>query len=120
MPTHVAAAVQMSAGSDLDANLERARALARRAAERGSSLVVLPEVFAGRGARTDESTVASTIPGVVSDFLCALAVELRIVLVGGSFLERAPAGKCYNTSLLVDPDGVIRATYRKIHLFDID
>jgi predicted amidohydrolase len=57
----------------------------------------------------------------LSEFLRELAAELRIVLVGGSFLERAPGTeKCYNTSLLVDADGTIRATYRKIHLFDVD
>jgi predicted amidohydrolase len=57
----------------------------------------------------------------VSGFLCRLAADLRIVLVGGSFLERAPDdGKSYNTSLLVLPDGTIAARYRKIHLFDVD
>jgi len=121
MPTFVAAAVQMSAGADLEGNLERARALVRRAADRGAVLVVLPEVFAWRGARVDEAAVATPIPGRVSEFLCALAAELRIVLVGGSFLERVPgADKSYNTSLVVDANGAIRATYRKIHLFDID
>src|SRR5690606_23112089 len=29
-------------------------------------------------------------------------------------------GMSYNTSLLVDPTGTIRAAYRKMHLFDVD
>jgi predicted amidohydrolase len=121
MPTFVVAAVQMSAGADLEGNLERARALVRRAADRGAVLVVLPEVFAWRGPRPGEAAAATLIPGRVSEFLCALAAELRIVLVGGSFLERVPGtDKSYNTSLVVDADGAIRAAYRKIHLFDID
>ncbi len=121
MPTHVAAAIQMSAGDDVDTNLRQADTLVRRAADRGAVLVVLPEVFAWRGARAGEAAAASPIPGLVSDFLCALAAELRIVLVGGSFLERAPeGGKSYNTCLVVDADGAIRASYRKIHLFDVD
>ncbi len=121
MPTFVAAAVQMAAGPDVAANLERARALVQRAAARGAVLVVLPEVFAWRGIREEESTVARTIPGPLSEFLCALAAELRIVLVGGSFLEQASGlSKSYNTSLLIDADGVVRGTYRKIHLFDVD
>jgi predicted amidohydrolase len=119
--TYVAAAVQMSTGADLALNLERARTLVRRAAERGAALVVLPEVFAWRGTRTDESSGAVAIPGVVSDTLCALAAELGIVLVGGSFLERVPgAEKSYNTCLVIDAAGSIRARYRKIHLFDVD
>ena len=121
MPTFVAAAVQMNAGADLEANLDRARALVRRAADRGAVLVVLPEVFAWRGQHVDEPAATTPIPGRVSEFLCALAAELRIVLVGGSFLEHAPGmEKSYNTSLVVDADGSIRAAYRKIHLFDID
>jgi predicted amidohydrolase len=121
MTSFLAAAVQMCSGPDLEANLGRADVLVRRAAGRGAALVVLPEVFAWRGSRADESAAATPVPGRVSDFLCALAAELRVVLVGGSFLERVPGmAKTYNTSLLVDAGGAIRATYRKIHLFDVD
>jgi deaminated glutathione amidase len=117
----IAAAVQMQSGTDLGANLARARALAREAADRGAALIVLPEVFAWRGLRTQETEIPSTIPGPVSDFLCRLAIDLRVTLVGGSFLERsAQEGKSHNTSLLVDPSGTIRGTYRKLHLFDVD
>ncbi len=117
----IAAAVQMESGPDLDANLGRAHALASAAAGRGATLIVLPEVFAWRGPRREEAAGQSSVPGRVSDFLCALAAELRATLVGGSFLEHAPTdGRSYNTSLLVDATGTIRAAYRKIHLFDVD
>lgn len=121
MANPMAAAVQMESGPDLRANLERAGTLTRRAAELGASLVVLPEVFAWRGLRPDEAAHVAPIPGPVGDFLGTLAAELRITLVGGSFLERSDRdGLSYNTSLLVDPSGAIRATYRKMHLFDVD
>jgi predicted amidohydrolase len=111
----------MRSGPDLELNLSRARALAERAVERGATLIALPEVFAWRGARADEPRAATSVPGRVSEFLCRLAADLHVVLVGGSFLERAPeGGKSYNTSLLIDADGAIRARYRKIHLFDVD
>jgi predicted amidohydrolase len=121
MPNPIAAAVQMESGPDLRANLERTRILTRRAAELGASLVVLPEVFAWRGLRPDEASQVSPIPGPVSEFLATLAADLGITIVGGSFLERSGRnGLSYNTSLLVDPSGAIRATYRKMHLFDVD
>jgi deaminated glutathione amidase len=121
MSTHVVAALQMRSGSDLELNLTRARALAERAVARGARLVALPEVFAWRGIRADENVAATPIPGRVSEFLCRLAAELRVIVIGGSFLERASAAeKSYNTSLLVDADGTIVARYRKIHLFDVD
>jgi predicted amidohydrolase len=121
MMKQLVAAVQMRTGADFEANLTRTRVLTTEAAERGASLVVLPEVFAWRGLRADEAAATTPIPGPVSDFLCRLAADLRIVLVAGSFLERTPdAGKSFNTSLLVLPDGTIAARYRKIHLFDVD
>jgi predicted amidohydrolase len=121
VPKPIAAAVQMHTGPDLEANLARARALVHQAADRGAALVVLPEVFAWRGVRSEEDGIASAIPGPVSDFLCRLAAELHVVLVGGSFLERSERdGKSYNTSLAIDENGEIRATYRKMHLFDVD
>ena len=121
VPGPIAAAIQMQSGPDVAANLARADVLVRTAADRGAALVVLPEVFAWRGLRADEATVPTTIPGPVSDFLCRLASDLRVIVVGGSFLERsADAGRSHNTSLLVDATGAIRATYRKMHLFDVD
>ena len=121
MSIHVVAALQMRSGADLELNLTRARALAERAVARGAALVALPEVFAWRGVRADEAGAATPIPGRVSDFLCRLAADLRVVVIGGSFLERTPGSdKSYNTSLVVAADGTIQARYRKIHLFDVD
>ena len=121
MSSHLVAAVQMRTGPDLEGNLARARALAEEAARRGAELVALPEVFTWRGPRADEDAAASPIPGRVSEFLRRLAMDLDVVVVGGSFLERtAEGGKSYNTSLLIAPGGAILARYRKIHLFDVD
>jgi predicted amidohydrolase len=121
MERYLAAAVQMSSGPDREANLARAAALARQAAEHGARLVVLPEVFAWRGARTDEPTIAEPIPGPTTDWLARLARELGVWLCAGSLLERAPDEvRAYNTSCLFDPQGTLRARYRKIHLFDVD
>ena len=121
VPHPTAAAVQMQSGPDLGANLARARELAREAAARGATLIVLPEVFAWRGLRTAEPGVPSPIPGPVSEFLCGLAADLRVTLVGGSFLERSDDdAKSHNTSLVIDPTGTIRGAYRKMHLFDVD
>jgi predicted amidohydrolase len=111
----------MHSGPDLEANLARAHALVQEAADRGAALVVLPEVFAWRGQRSEEDEIPSAIPGPVSDFLRRLAAELHVILVGGSFLERSEHDrKSYNTSLMIDGNGEIRATYRKMHLFDVD
>ena len=49
------------------------------------------------------------------------ARELGIELVAGSFAERVEGREMLsNTSLLIDPEGEIAATYRKIHMFDVE
>lgn len=117
----IAAAVQMLATDDKAANLAEAEHWLRDAAHQGARLVVLPEVFIWRGNKKLESAFAEPIPGPTSNRLAGLARELNIFLLGGSILEEIPASpKAYNTSLLFDPAGNLLASYRKIHLFDVD
>lgn len=116
-----AAAIQVCAGSDKEANFATAERLVRQAVQYGASLVVLPEVFFWRGARAEETVAAEPIPGPTSERLAALARALSIHIVGGSILERAAdVAKPYNTSVAIDPDGRLLARYRKTHLFDVD
>jgi deaminated glutathione amidase len=117
----LAAAVQLDASADKSANLATAARLARVAAERGAALIVLPEMFFWRGAPGDERAAAESIPGPTTEQLAALAAKLRVYLVGGSLLEAAPgAARAYNTCPVFDPHGALLATYRKVHLFDVD
>jgi predicted amidohydrolase len=117
----LAAAVQMLAGDDKAANLAEAERWIRAAAAQGARVVALPEVFIWRGVKKQERENAEAIPGATSEFLSHLARELGIYLLGGSILEEIPGTpKAYNTSLLFDPSGKLLASYRKIHLFDVD
>jgi predicted amidohydrolase len=117
----LAAAVQLCAGPDKEANVAAAAALARQAARRGAELIVLPELFAWRGPRAEEDAAAEAIPGPTTARLAALARELGVVLVGGSLLERAPqAGRYHNTCTVYGRDGTLLGRYRKVHLFDVD
>ncbi|HXV78650.1 MAG TPA: carbon-nitrogen hydrolase family protein [Candidatus Binatia bacterium] len=117
----LAAAVQMLASSDKAANLGEARRWVRTAASQGARVIALPEVFIWRGRQSDERKSAEPIPGPTSRALAGLASELGIYLLGGSILEEIPGSeKAYNTSLLFGPQGNLLASYRKMHLFDVD
>ncbi|MBI3795637.1 MAG: carbon-nitrogen hydrolase family protein [Deltaproteobacteria bacterium] len=120
MRSYLAAAVQMTASSSKEENLEKAATFVRLAAERGASLIVLPEVFAWRGPRAEEPAQIETIPGPTSERLRELARQHQVYLLAGSFLEKSDEARSYNTSLLLSPQGEILAHYRKIHLFDVD
>ena len=61
--TYLAAAIQMAAGNDKPANLERAERLVCVAAARGANMVALPEVFNWRGKRAEQAAAAETLDG---------------------------------------------------------
>ena len=116
----VAAAVQVCAGSDKRANLDKVEAFAAAASRHDARLVVLPEVFLWRGPRGEEVANAESIPGPTTARLADLARRLNIHLVAGSLLEQNGTDHAFNTSILLDPRGEILARYRKLHLFDVD
>ena len=114
------AAVQLNATPELERNLERADRFTRAAAADGAELVVLPEKWSalGRG----EALVAGAQPldGPAITWARGAARELGIELVAGSISERvADHERLRNTSVHIGPDGEIRATYRKVHMFDV-
>ncbi len=114
------AAVQMCSTPDFEANLATADALVRRAARDGAGLVLLPEKWPCLGTRDDLLAGAQELDGPAVAWARALAAELRIDLVAGSLAERIPgAERNANTCVHVDPRGELRATYRKIHMFDV-
>lgn len=115
----LAAAVQLQSTPDRDRNLEAADRLTRAAAKAGAELVVLPEKWPALG--TPEQTIAAAEPldGPVAQWAKGIARELGIDLVAGSFTEQG-SERHSNTSLHVSPDGEVRATYRKIHMFDVE
>ncbi|HKI59147.1 MAG TPA: carbon-nitrogen hydrolase family protein [Trueperaceae bacterium] len=117
------ALVQLNAGTDKEANVDRAVRLIREASAAGAQLVALPETFHLRVPASQNHVkieTAEPIPGPLTDRLGALAAEHGIWLLAGSFSEKSDVDdKVYNTSLLFAGDGSIRASYRKIHLFDV-
>ena len=123
----VAGAIQMCSTDDLAANLARAQALAAEAADKGANLLVLPECFAFLGRREgDKMAVAEVLdparPGPILGALAEIATRHGAWVIGGGLPERVPGDerRAYNTAAVVAPDGRLAATYRKIHLFDVD
>ncbi len=114
------AAVQLNATEDVAANLAAADEHVRAAARDGARLIVLPEKWAVLGPPDALRAGAQPLDGEIATWARAIARELAIDLVAGSFSERvAGEEKLRNTSLHVGPDGEIKAAYRKIHMFDV-
>jgi predicted amidohydrolase len=115
-----AAAVQLTATADKARNLETADRLVRAAAKDGASLVVLPEKWSVYGPPEDLRAGAEPLDGPALTWARDTARELAIDLVAGSIAERVDGReRGSNTSVHVGPDGRDRATYRKLHMFDV-
>lgn len=116
------AAVQMTSGPDVAANLESAAGLIAEAVAAGAGLVALPENFGliGERERDKLAHAEGDGEGPMQDFLSRQAREHGIWLVGGSVPLATTGGDRIRQSLLVyDADGRRVARYDKIHLFDV-
>jgi deaminated glutathione amidase len=117
------AAIQMTSGPEVAANLEQARGLLEEAAARGARLAALPENFSFMGLKdADKRAVAEPDgAGPIQEFLAATARRLHLWIVGGTVaLVASPDGRVAAASLVYDEDGERVARYDKIHLFDVD
>jgi deaminated glutathione amidase len=128
MRAFTGAAVQVAPSSapltaeSIAANSRRAVSCVRDCvAATGAELVVLPEsATTGFTPGVDVETLwdlVSEIPGPVLDPFTAVAAELGIHLVVGSY-ERGPQrGIVYNAAALIGPSGDLGGVYRKTHPF---
>ncbi len=107
--------VQNSAGPMQAENLDTLQRMLAHVPR--SDIIALPEVFAARGGDDDLRKSAKAIPSDLSRWLAALASKQRCWVLAGSVLEQHK-GSIYNTCLVFDRQGKIRARYRKIHLFE--
>jgi deaminated glutathione amidase len=115
------AAVQLTSTADRDRNLATADRLTREAAAAGAELVLLPEKWSVLGTPEETAAGAEPIDGPALTWAASTARELGIDLVAGSIAERVEdADRGSNTSVHFGPDGDARATYRKIHMFDVE
>lgn len=116
-----AAAIQLNSTEDRDRNLAVADRLVRAAVSAGATFVVLPEKWSVLGTPEQLAAGAEPLDGPAISWARATARELGVDLVAGSIVERVDGHpKRANTSVHVGPGGEIRATYRKVHLFDVE
>jgi|ERR1039458_4141921 predicted amidohydrolase len=115
------AAVQLNSTADTAANLAAADRLTHAAAADGARLIVLPEKWTAIGTDEQLRAGAEALDGPAISWARATARELGVDLVAGSIAERrAGSEKLANTCVHVDPQGEIRAVYRKVHMFDVE
>ncbi len=113
------AATQMACSWDREANVARAEALVRRAAEQGAQMVLLQELFEAPYFCIEQrhEHLALATPRDASPLLehfKALARELEVVLPI-SWFEKA-GNAFFNSLCVIDADGAVLGYYRKSHI----
>jgi len=113
--------VQMACSPDADKNLKCAMDSIRAAAKKGAQIICLPELFLTQYFCQTEDTqnfsLAEPLPGPTSDTFSKLAKELEVVLIVPLF-EKRTHGIYHNTAIVIDADGSVAGTYRKMHIPD--
>ncbi|MDH5723154.1 MAG: carbon-nitrogen hydrolase family protein [Alphaproteobacteria bacterium] len=116
------ACIQMNSGADIRKNLDVAADLIREAASKGAEFILTPEitdqVVSNRAEKLDKTYTQEDHPGVAA--FADMAKELSVHLLIGSMVVKVTADKVANRSFLFAPDGKLKATYDKIHLYDVD
>ena len=111
---------------DKHQNIAKAQQKIHEAASQGAQIVVLPECFNSPYGNDFFPSYAEDVSGgpETSPTLRAMAAaarDARVHLIAGSIPTRdTHTGKLYNTCTVFDAQGVMVASYRKMHLFDVN
>lgn len=107
--------------SDISDNMDRLASGVADLARRGAQLIVLQELHNSLYFCQVEDVanfdLAETIPGPSTQLFGKLAKEHGVVIVASLFEKRA-AGLYHNTAVVIERDGTIAGTYRKMHIPD--
>ncbi len=116
------ALVQTTSTDDFAQNLALALERVDEAAALGVELIAFPEVFLFIGGRQGKLAHAVSLDGEVVGRFRDAARRHKVWVLLGSVHEKIPdrADKVYNTSVLIDAEGNLAGSYRKMKLFDVD
>ena len=113
--------IQYSCDSDPAKNSDKAEELIREAASAGADCIALQELFNTtyfcREIDNKFFSLAETIPGPTTQRFSELANELNVVLLLPMFEKKAP-GVYFNSMVVIERDGSLLGTYRKMHIPD--
>jgi len=111
--------IQTAVSDDIADNVKRTIEKIKEAAAKGAQIVCLQELYRThyfpQKEKQEVSQLAETIPGDSTTAFSQLAKEKKIVIIAPLF-EKASNGKYYNSAVMIDADGKISGSYRKVHI----
>jgi len=106
---------------DPEANLKKTLEMAEEAVRKGAQIICTQELFRSYYFCQEENhenfKLAESIPGPSTDAFQKFAKEHQVVIIASLFEKRA-AGVYHNTAVVIDADGKMLGSYRKMHIPD--
>jgi len=113
--------IQTACFADPNANFKKTLVLAERAAGRGAQIICTQELFRSQYFCQSEDykyfRLAEPIPGPSTGAFQKLAKKHKVVIIASLF-EKRTAGVYHNTAAVIDADGSLLGSYRKMHIPD--
>jgi predicted amidohydrolase len=110
---------QMNTKNDVEDSFRQIEEMSAFCSSEGAQLVVFPE-YSTYLADDGIIEAGEFLDGPIITRFREIARKNKLFVHNGSFIEKDKSeSKVFNTSVFIDPNGEIRATYRKIHLFDV-
>jgi len=111
--------VQTSVSNDPNLNLREALNLVEQAAEKGAQIISLPElyrsIYFAQYFEMDKNKFAETIPGESTMSFSRIAKKYNVFIIIPLY-EKSSDGKFYNSAVVINSNGEVMDTYRKIHI----
>ena len=110
--------IQTIVSDDVAVNLNKTIKRIEEASRKGAQIVCLQELYRTKYFPQEEkknvSELAETIPGESTRAFSELAKKKKIVIIAPIF--ETAKGKYYNSAVIIDANGEISGSYRKVHL----
>jgi len=116
------AVIQFKASTDKSQNLRRIVGFISKSARSGAVLCAFPEFMMFyttlKQSPRELASQAETTDGNFVRTIASAARKNAIEVIGTIYEKSKKKDRVYDTSFLIDKSGILRSTYRKIHLYD--
>jgi len=113
--------IQLAFENDTQENLKKAVSWIEKAAKSGAQVICLPELFRSKYfCQTEDISnfnLAETIPGPSTQAISEITKKHNVSVVVPIF-EKRSSGVYHNSLVVINSDGKILGTYRKMHIPD--
>mgnify|MGYP001606461936 CR=1 FL=1 len=113
------AAVQSAVSKDNKSNLKKTENFVKKAIKSGAQIICLQELYKTRYfpqyKKGDMKSLSETIPGESTKVFSTLAKKHKVIIIMPIF-ERDRKGGFHNSAVVINTDGKLMPTYRKIHV----